>query len=318
MQETEKDKKLQSLGPITSLFVTTKAPQVLPALQLLLPRLSKDSTIVLLQNGAGLIETLVQELFPDEDLRPNFILGTNSHGVYIKNWGKTKAHSVSERGMHTVWAGIGEIAFAVLPNTSVRDAIQSFSQLPNTNPLLNPLSRLEPKLEDLSSLSTGSSTDSLHTTVSALLACTPLRPRWVSLSTMLTQQKQKIAVNAVVNSLTSIFDIQNGVLLQQHAERIAYRICKEATDVFAEQTRRQMLAVDPSSDGQERSSEDEWLLQKGSFPPGHLLHVENLLDNAMQITQATSKNVSSTLQDIRAGKPTTEMSVVLLPLLCPV
>ena len=52
--------------PIDTLFITTKAPQTLPALHALLPRLSSASTIVLCQNGMGVLEGLLDKYWPDD------------------------------------------------------------------------------------------------------------------------------------------------------------------------------------------------------------------------------------------------------------
>ena len=298
-------RKLYSPGPISTLFVTTKVAQVVPALQSLLPRLSRDSTIVLLQNGAGLLEELVQGLFYDENLRPNFILSTNTHGSYVK-------HGNKDAGVHVMWAGPGEIKFALVPNSNARDALESSQQLqlPHLNPLLSSSPQRAPELSDLQLLPQYPSTLSLHTTVSALLACTLLRPSWLPLSQLLVLQKQKVVVNSAINSITAVFDVQTGVVFsKQPAAKIAFRVCQEASNVFAEETRRQMGRSQSKQKIQEGETRvEDQLDEDGAFSPGHPLHTATLFDFVMQMADSTSKNVSTTLQDIRAGKPTTEMS----------
>jgi len=365
----ERDRSLQSVGMIESLFITTKAPQVLPALQSLLPRLSKDSTIVLLQNGSGLVESLVSNLFTDEASRPNFVVGVNSHGAYIKG-GATTARRPPQRiragsggaqdgtrssffdesqqppqdgptPMTTVWAGVGSIPFCVIPNIHVRQAITDSSYVstldPASNPLLNALSRTPP---DLSNLPITPRTQALHTTVSALVSCAPLNTSWLPVSELLAIQLQKVAVNAIINPLTAIFDVQNGTIRNEHGQRVAYRVAKEASDVFAAQLKRNIelqQRLSSGSNGSPGSAEgqDEGpttgsshggakqsrrsagtvqamaeLSTEGTFYPGHPLHPDMLLEKAMEIAGVTSSNVSSMLQDVRAGRLETEVDFI--------
>lgn len=66
---------------ISQLLVCTKTIQTVDADRPLVPRLSAASTILLLQNGCGVIDALNAELFRDEHTRPNYIIGVTSHGV---------------------------------------------------------------------------------------------------------------------------------------------------------------------------------------------------------------------------------------------
>src|SRR5882762_6062210 len=100
------EKPVESVDPlkaIESLIITTKAQSTLPAITRLLPRLSSNSTIVLLQNGLGVYEELIQEIFRNPENRPQFILASNNHGAWLKNYG------------HVVHAGVGEIEFGIIP-----------------------------------------------------------------------------------------------------------------------------------------------------------------------------------------------------------
>lgn len=319
-QERQKDAALQSLGAISSLFVTTKAQAVVPALQLLQPRLSRDSTIVLLQNGGGLVDSVIDRVFPDEDTRPSFIVGINSHGAFVKDYPGRDA-----RVLHTVWAGMGEIAFGVLPNQQARQALQSHTSssssdtAPDKNPLVDlSLASVTPSL---SHLPYAPATSSLYTTVSSLLACKALNPSWLPYSKLLEAQLQKVAINCVINPLTTILRTKNGRLAQDASlERIAYGICSEASRVFAQQYLRRIAAPAatdahaPRSDDPAGQSELEalrteyaWIAERGEFPPGHPLNAHILLDRAMQVARKTAQNVSSTLQDLYSQRRVTEM-----------
>lgn len=129
--------------PIETLIVTTKAPQTLPALRHILPRLSSRSTIVLCQNGMGTLEGLLEKYWPEdrsdeiereretnggglgsEDRwrvgtgggRPSFICATTTHGAWRKGGG------------HFVHAGMGDIKFGVLPNRAVLSTISNYPE----------------------------------------------------------------------------------------------------------------------------------------------------------------------------------------------
>lgn len=294
------DAQRQSLASIDSLFVATKAPAVLPAVQQILPRLSANSTIVLLQNGGGVVDSLIRNLFPDERRRPNFVIGVNTHGAYVKNVRYNNSDKVTS-AMHTVWAGVGNIPFAVMPNLQVRKFLSEHDPY-NANPLLNLHATSQPTLDNLPSSET---TQSLYRTISAMLACQPLNFEWLMLPQLLKIQQQKIAVNCVINPLTAIFDVQNGVLLEQNIESMAYTICYEASRVFGAQARKDLLAKHEK--GAQGSEEDSYLLEQALFPVDHPLSTESLHARALQVARTTDANVSSTLADIRKGARQTEM-----------
>ncbi|KAK9896916.1 hypothetical protein P389DRAFT_51153 [Cystobasidium minutum MCA 4210] len=296
-----RDVQRQSLASIDSLFVATKAPAVLPAVQQISPRLSTNSTIVLLQNGGGVVDHLINNLFPDESRRPNFIVGVNTHGAYVRNVRQRTNEGKSSSAMHTVWAGVGSIPFAVMPNLQVQHALRSLDTT-NANPLLNPHSADTPSLDYLP---LSEPTQSLRKTISAMLACQPLNFEWLALPELLHVQQQKIAVNCVINPLTAIFDVQNGVLLEQNIEVMAYTICQEVSRVFGVKARQDLLAKVES--GAPESEDDKYLIEHGLFPVDHPLSPESLHARALQVSRTTDSNVSSTLADIRNGNRSTEI-----------
>jgi 2-dehydropantoate 2-reductase len=68
---------------ITNLIVCVKSIQTVSALRPLLPRLSRTSNILFLQNGAGMIEDANTHLWPNPRTRPNYITGVISHGITL-------------------------------------------------------------------------------------------------------------------------------------------------------------------------------------------------------------------------------------------
>ncbi|EPQ29142.1 uncharacterized protein PFL1_03429 [Pseudozyma flocculosa PF-1] len=91
-------------SPIDCLVITTKCDATLAALRPLLPRIHPWSTVVLIQNGMGVMDTLLDRCFPDPETRPNFVLATTTHGVWKK------------APLNVVHAGIGELHFSVVPS----------------------------------------------------------------------------------------------------------------------------------------------------------------------------------------------------------
>lgn len=69
--------------PISNLIVCVKTIQTLSAIRSLANRLNRESNILFLQNGAGVIETINDQLFPDPQSRPNYLIGVTSHGVTL-------------------------------------------------------------------------------------------------------------------------------------------------------------------------------------------------------------------------------------------
>jgi 2-dehydropantoate 2-reductase len=66
--------------PIESLIVATKAHHTTKALKAMAPRLSSDTTILLLQNGMGVAEEIVDTLWPHAK-PPQIFVGVNRHAV---------------------------------------------------------------------------------------------------------------------------------------------------------------------------------------------------------------------------------------------
>ncbi|KAK9321851.1 ketopantoate reductase PanE/ApbA-domain-containing protein [Lipomyces orientalis] len=68
---------------IENLIVCVKATQTVEALRPLKQRLTRNSTILFLQNGSGMIDDANRQLFVDPQTRPKYIIGVISHGVSL-------------------------------------------------------------------------------------------------------------------------------------------------------------------------------------------------------------------------------------------
>ncbi|EJT99975.1 hypothetical protein DACRYDRAFT_23507 [Dacryopinax primogenitus] len=254
--------------PIESLILTCKAPSTLSALQRLVPRLSSNSTIVLLQNGMGVYEQLVERLFPDPEKRPHFVLASTSHGVWARG------------PLNVVHAGLGDFSFGIVPDPQKRRDYEAslksgFSHLQladiSTNPAEDPQSR------------------TLHATIHALLSLKDLNPHWESMPNMHLKLLRKLCVNCCVNPLTAIMNVTNGELLgSTEAYSILRAICKEASAVFRAHS----------------ESGDSYL--PATLAMAHLTSPK-LEEETMRVIGHTSRNFSSMQQDIKNGKIPTEI-----------
>ncbi|SCV70788.1 BQ2448_3550 [Microbotryum intermedium] len=307
--------------PISTLIVTTKAPQTLQAMKHLIPRLSSSSTVVLCHNGMGVLENLLEQYWPDDQDenpyssssslgdygnrrgRPSFICATTSHGVWRRS------------ADHFVHAGMGKFQFGVVPNRSTLSLIQShWLDEPTSNPLLNPQSLISPTLEHLPT------STSLQATLDLLLRTTSLNPIWLPLPRLQIAQLQKLAINCAVNSLTAVLGVHNGALVgSRAAKEMCREVARECSSVFAahvmgpeeEEGEREREDGSSLSDSESTYDESTTALRRRTaktFARNHALSEHSLLHAMMQVIFATSTNVSSTLADLEAIEPIQDLA----------
>jgi len=266
-------------GQITSLIVALKAHHTLPVIRTLAPRLSANSTVVLLQNGLGVFEEVVEEVFRNERSRPNFILTSNTNGAF-------KTHP-----FHAVHAGIGAIDFGIVPDAQGRDFDVGFSTEDSEGP--------GPKLSDITTDSDPQFEryKSLRETVAALLLVSALNPSWRSFSDLQTLLKRKLVVNSFVNPLTAILGCRNGALLDMtYAGNILQQLCQEAEAVYAKQ-----IEVETASWIQDMAAQGIDTSNISIPPLPRALSAESLQEEALRVTEVTKANISSMLQDVQRG-----------------
>lgn len=267
----------QNPKQIQSLFVALKAHYTADALESLKYRLSANSTIVLMQNGMGLYEQLIRDVFRNPSQRPHFILASNTHGAF------------TIQPYHVVHAGIGSIDFGIVPDSNGREFEAGFYDDSKLH------SQRRPRLSDITSSVDADSARyiSLRDTVAALLLLEPLSTSWKPYAELQLIMRRKLVVNAVINPLTALMGCRNGDLTRwPSASRIIRKICWEASLVFAAEMMREMQSrgVD---------AKDATL---PSLPKS--LSSGCLEEEVSRVAQLTKNNVSSMLQDIRQGKPT--------------
>ena len=230
---------------IHNLIVSVKGHTTVAALSNIAHRLSSESTILFLQNGMGIIDEVNEQVFTRENSRPRYMLGIVTHGLQMVGPFTTSHH------------GVGAIALGQISQKSV----VSLDSLERDGRKLSPSSRYL--------LRTLTRTPDL-----AAMGLAPLE--------LLQLQFEKLAVNAVINPLTAMFDCKNGELLSNFAiTRIMRLLLSEITLVIR------------------------------SLP--ELQHVPNLNSRFSTakleyqiacVAKKTSSNESSMLQDIKSGKET--------------
>ena len=184
--EESQDGKAIKLGPestnaegsekiIHNLIVSVKAPQTVKAIQRIAHRLTRGSTIMFLQNGMGILDEVNEQLFPDEEYRPTYIIGVVTHGLY------------SNGPFNVEHAGEGTIALGAMPRMLRNKPVEKET-----------LSELAPSARYLIRTMT-------RTPVFVAIGFPP--------TGLLQQQLDKLAVNCIINPLTAIIDCKNGALL---------------------------------------------------------------------------------------------------------
>jgi len=252
---------------IASLIITTKAHQTIAALRPISERLTRDSTILILQNGMGVLEEIKAEIFPDPASRPNFVLGITTHGIYPEG-----PFTLMQKGMGTISLGYVQRDHPETPDPKGKGTARSWfttsppppSEHPDKPP---PLDTLPPSSEYL---------------LSTLLSAKPLEATHLSIAELLSAQLEKLAINAVINPLTVLFNCKNGELLENfYIVQNMRLILWEVSQVLCALPE---LAALPGRDVR--------------------LSPERLYDLVIRVARLTAGNYSSMFQDVRNGKQT--------------
>ncbi|KAK0937937.1 2-dehydropantoate 2-reductase (Ketopantoate reductase) (KPA reductase) (KPR) [Friedmanniomyces endolithicus] len=242
-----------STEPIENLIVTTKAAYTVPALLRVRNRISPSTTICFLQNGMGVIDDVNKQLFGSEDQRPNYMQGIITHGVNVPP-------EVAKRDpFFAVHAGHGTIALGVMPRArrvsddAEKDTDSSEIWSPSARYLLRTLTR------------------------SSVLCAVGFSP-----TELLQQQLEKVAVNSVLNPLTSLLDARNGALQYNHALTRTLRLLLAETSLVIRSLPELQAIPNINSRFSAR-------------------RLESLVKS---VAEKTQDNISSMLADVRAGRRT--------------
>ncbi|KAG5647759.1 hypothetical protein DXG03_008482 [Asterophora parasitica] len=269
---------------IESLFISTKAHQTVPAVRRLLPRLSANSTIVLMQNGMGIYEELVHDIFRNPEQRPHFVLASNTHGAFRKD-------------THFVHAGVGAIKFGIVPDSAQRNYESGFDDTTIPKP------ERRPRLSDITPITDDpyyQKYSSLRNTVAALLVMENLNVSWMPIAQVQTAMRTKLVANAVINPLSALMGCRNGDLFHSTAsKRLLRRVCQEASAAFTAQIKADSQAWLESLAA---SGADTQNMALEGIPRSLTQHA--LEEEVLRVAQATKGNISSMLADVRRGRST--------------
>lgn len=263
--------------PIQSLIVTLKTHQTLLAIRQLAPRLRPESCITLLQNGMGIYDALCDEVWPDPQTRPQFVLGSTTHGaggVRTPRPLKAKRGGGWEFERSVVHTGTGDVLFGVVPDP--RGQVDYDARLfpSSSTPASNPLP----------SLSATPNTDPtpLEHTLAALLSLEPLNTSLIPMPKMYHHLLLKLSTNCAVNPLTALLGVQNGALIgpsqTQSIMRAVLREASEAITRYLASVRDDNEPLDPET--------------VAMFSPSALER------RTMAVLAATARNTSSMASDV--------------------
>ncbi|OJZ79630.1 hypothetical protein ASPFODRAFT_54894 [Aspergillus luchuensis CBS 106.47] len=181
--------------PIRFLLVAVKAHYTVDAIRLVKHRLTKDSTILFLQNGLGVLDELDAELFPNPRERPSYLSGVVTHCIHRKGF------------LSAVHTSAGKIVLGTSPRIgSAPDACLSVVPATDAGILAGILSRA-------------------HTLNASLQ-----NPR-----ELLQQQLIKLATNSIYNPLTALLGCSINVLITSEnlqIQAISDALIREISDVI--------------------------------------------------------------------------------------
>lgn len=283
---TEADLDTEPNGPIHSLIVALKCPATLQALAALKPRLSPSSVITLIQNGMGVYDELCEKLWPDPTLRPQFILGTTTHGVTRRGARKRKGGSLPVLHKGTK----GELKFAVVPDPR-REVDFDAWLFPNgvaSTPILAPPPSPYLPLPPFPSVTSSMAFRPLQHTLTALLSLSTLSPSILPMPHLHHQLLLKLVLNANINPLTAVLGCgPNGALFgSTPSHQLIRQLTRESSAVVTSYLRS--IAGDQSA------------------PPdlARLFSSDEIEARTLALVRATSGNTSSMAQDVSSGRET--------------
>ncbi|KIJ55453.1 hypothetical protein M422DRAFT_151989 [Sphaerobolus stellatus SS14] len=294
--------------PIDTLIVCTKAHSTMGILRRIRRRLTANSTIVLLQNGMGVYDTVVHELFRNPLERPQFVLATTTHAA------RTKTHGSL---FHTIHVSTGQLSFGILPDPQGERNFEASKW-----DVTIPQSQRTLSLDDIapSPHRTGrrDRCSNLRDTIAALSNLQYLKPSWEPLSELQLLMKRKLVVNSVINPLTALLQCSNGALYgNPHVEHISQGVCDEASTIFSRESLEGpgpdtiLPPIEEEGPDDFRApitleapphEHDDAVDVLHSIPSG--LRSSELQEEVMRIARRTSMNYSSMYADIMKNRPT--------------
>ena len=282
-------------GHIHSLFITTKAHHAAWAMEELVRsnRVSPLTTVVILTNGMGVYEQLVESFFPNPSDRPQFILATNTHGAYTK------------RLFDVIHSARGQIHYGVVPDPLGRDQklgdVPKYQFSPSKPPVPDPdpfaSADVDPIPQDSPPIGPF---HTLHKTISMLEALSPhLSIRREPIEQLHQRLILKLVTNCCINPLTAIKGCRNGDLFGDKESHLMIRqVCEEAGEILKKK------AVEDHANYDEELVLTDMPKEYNRLPFIQTPTAKDLEDEVLRIVRSTGPNFSSMLQDVRRKKKT--------------
>lgn len=236
---------------IDHLIVTTQWPHVKQAVGPLVKRLSPGATIAFIHDGLGVVEEINSLYFPNPEGRPNYIIGAITHGVSTPTTPIFEPFHVLIYRVGSLKLGIALPTEKSSPNYASVPALES---LPPTTAYL----------------------------LKSLLSAEDLVATYIPSQEIIALQAERLAISAVIDPLTVVFDCLNGALLHNlNATKVIKLLLWETS---------QVIRVLPE-------------LQK--FPTKDFrFNEESLYNLVVKVARRTQENTSNMLHDLRRGIPT--------------
>ncbi len=292
---------------IACLIVTLKCHQTLNALQKLKHRINRDSVIVLVQNGMGVYDELCDKIWPHPEERPDFVIGTTTHGAAVTELARGRSFPPTPSGQkvyagkellhrRVIHHGVGDITFGVVPDPRGKmdyDELlfPTYSSDRQSVVAVPPSPRLP--IPDLASPT--SHTQNLSKTLAILQSLVGLSPSLVPYNILQIQLFQKLCINCAINPLTALLEVRNGLLLHtvdaQWGRRMIGHIAKECSAIVLAYFKQVYRNAPNPSD----------------TPPPEIMEMfsaEALKRKILQVCADTANNTSSMLSSIQKNEPT--------------
>ena len=324
-------------SPIDSLIITTKCDATLSALEGIRDRIHPWSTIVLLQNGMGVLDTLFDTFFKDPDQRPNFVLASTTHGCWRKgpldvvhastgtlHFGIVPSGRAGQDGIEKSRVPYGQtiarVRGVVLPSRGeaakkkAARGWERFSPDTDSNAIEEiPDLRSPSKLLSIASIPDQPSLRTLRATVAALLSL-PLNVEWEPIREFQLRSLRKLVINACINPLTALADCKNGDLFGNPVAKDAmWSVCLEAGMVLEAQVREHLASGATASPRQRASASlsAEDLILRSDETGEPILHPsltpQALFQEVQRVARMTAANWSSMHSDLKNRRGSTEI-----------
>ena len=244
---------------IDKLIITTNAKATIPALLAVKDRLLPRSTICFLQNGMGIIEQVNAKIFLNPAFRPRYMVGLPPHSVPD---------------------GYGRPVTAVDHNHGTT-YVSLVPKVPTTQPTQDtkePHAIVKPLVQRMFYGWTASSRSLMRSLTRSPL----MKIKGYQYEKLLLVQLERLAVSAVLEPMSALFDCVNGQLFENSAmSKLMRALLSEIVTVIHSLPELQKVG----------DVRDQYTVR----------HLESL---TMQLAARTSDSISSMLQDIRHGRRT--------------